>query len=117
MFSQIIFYLCIQTPLSIPKIKDIETDHIFIVDTASTISIFPSYIKPYETSVHNIPTCGKATLNLTFGQTFPINWTFSLAPTSIAILGLDFLQHFNFTIDFNKNLLFHHDSKEFIQFH
>ena len=97
-------------------IKDPLTNLNFLIDTGSTVSLLPFHLT--NDFIHNTNSSLKAAngshikvhghacraISLNTPQTY--EWTFKVADVKIAILGLDFLNHFGFLVDTrNKRLL------------
>ena len=90
-------------------LKDILSNHKFLVDSGASVSIFPGPKGPADNcdcllmAVGLPMMCsGSRIIPLCFScgsGSKVFNWNFKLAPVSVALLGADFLQHFNLLVD------------------
>ena len=88
----------------------------FLVDTGASISVFPSPTSPSSSGVWLLTadgstlTCsGSRIIPLCFG-TWNCSWTFQLAPVSVPILGADFLQHHDLSVNVRSKKVFSNSS-------
>ena len=84
----------------------------FLVDTGASISVFPSTSASSTPGVQLLTadgstlTCsGSRIMPLQFG-TWNCSWTFQLAPVSVPILGADFLQHHDLSVNLRSKTVF-----------
>jgi len=84
----------------------------FLVDTGASISVFPSTTASSTSGVQLLTadgstlTCsGSRIMPLRFG-TWNCSWTFQLAPVAIPILGADFLQHHDLSVNLRSKTVF-----------
>lgn len=91
----------------------------FLIDTGADVSVIPrnpSYNKNnitsdncpvtlYGANGNPIKTYGTKTIELHFGLRRAIKWRFIVADVSRAILGADFLHHFNLTVNLKKSTI------------
>lgn len=93
-------------------IKDPTTGIKFLIDTGSDLSIVPKTAKDYckATSFKlyaandtPISSFGQKNLTVSLGLRKNFNWHFMIAQTDHAIIGADFIHHFNLIIDLRHN--------------
>ena len=84
----------------------------FLVDTGASISVFPS-TSPSSTSGVQLLTADGSTLICSGSRIIPLrfgtwncSWTFQLAPVSVPILGADFLQHHDLSVNLRNKTVF-----------
>ena len=89
-------------------ITDITTKQQFLIDTGAEVSVLPS--RPtdrrsrqgYDLQAANsskIATYGSRSLTLNLGLRRSFPWIFTIADVTHAILGADFVRHFNLLVD------------------
>ena len=96
-------------------VTDTTTKQQFLIDTGAEVSVLPprstnrTHRQGYDLQAANsstIATYGtrSLTLNLGFRRSFP--WIFTIADVNHAIIGADFLRHFNLFVDLrNRSLI------------
>ena len=96
------------------KLFDPISSVTFVIDTGSQISVLPVKRKMshvlHSGFVHSadgskIPTFEKVELDLSFNLDRVFKWKFIRASVQHPILGIDFLRHFDLTIDVKRNCL------------
>lgn len=111
------------TPSRLFYVIDKQTRRRFLIDTGAQLSVIPpdQREKQCPTSGFNlqaanksiIRTFGQKSLTLDLGFTRPFPWIFIIAEVPFAILGIDFLHHYGFTIDTKQHRLFDPVSKSY----
>ena len=100
--------LIIYTNLGVWMVKDPNTSVNFMVDTGSAVSLLPcsrstgdNRLTGHMTAANGtlVPTYETILLTVTFGLRKSFKWNFLQAGVSCAILGLDFLTHFGFVLE------------------
>ena len=103
---------------------DKQTKRRFLIDSGAEVSIWAitprSTERPASRQLHAangspIATFGTVQKTIDFGPLMQFKWSFIRAPTSISIIGADFLHHFDLSIDLRRRRLFKapsSDSKE-----
>ena len=88
----------------------------FLVDTGASILVFPSPTSP-STSGVRLLTADGSTLTFSGSRIIPLcfgtwncSWKFQLAPVSVPILGADFLQHHNLSVNVRSQKVFSNSS-------
>lgn len=96
----------------------------FLVDTGAAISIIPpgdqhnhkaSLIKLQAANGSPIKTYGTRTLTLNIGMRRDFTWTFTQADVKTAILGADFLAHYNLAVHMNTRTLVDNTTNIFVK--
>ena len=103
-------------------LKDILSNHEFLVDSGASVSVFPG---PKSSSVEGVLLLmadgspmfcsGSLIIPLQFScdsGSKVYTWTFQQAPVSVPLLGLDFLEHFNLLVDIKKQRVVHGNCPE-----
>lgn len=84
-------------------INDPKTGFNFLIDSATPISQIPfSY---YGLSYQNEGSVIEKTEKINLGFRDELTWTFKLTDIKIPVIGIDFLSHFNLTIDIRRKML------------
>jgi hypothetical protein len=96
-------------------ITDKCTKHRFLIDTGSSICVFPrALISQGKDSVHyelrapngsTIPTYGWLHLSVNLGLSQDFTWRFAVADVTYPLIGADFLSHFGILVDCRNNRL------------
>ncbi|XP_046143270.1 uncharacterized protein LOC123988187 [Osmia bicornis bicornis] len=95
-------------------ITDRESRMAFLIDTGAVISVIPSNrrrhpaptdFKLYAANGTVINTFGNKTITLSLGLRRQFPWRFVVADVGKAIIGADFLRHYNLLVDLNKRHL------------
>ncbi|XP_066591906.1 uncharacterized protein [Prorops nasuta] len=96
-------------------LRDKKSGQRFLIDSGSMLSIVPvgnlkkalrrQDLTLYAANTTQIPTFGEQKLNLDLGLRRSFQWTFILADVPSAIIGADFLTHFNLLIDLKHGRL------------
>jgi hypothetical protein len=96
-------------------ITDKCTKHRFLIDTGSSICVFPRKLfSQGKDSVHyelraangsTIPTYGWLNLSLNLGLSQDFTWRFVVADVTHPLIGADFLSHFGILVDCRNNRL------------
>lgn len=104
----------VNTPSHRLYVTDKKTRMQLLVDTGANISVIPkfkgAYVKPlpfklYAANNTTIPTYGERTLELNLGLRRAYKWRFIIADVTKAILGADFLNHYNLLVDLKNRRL------------
>lgn len=90
-------------------VPDIKSGKEFLIDTGAEVSVIPSTRSDRIKDVNEPPlyaanntiikTYGSTRITVDFGLRRPFTWNFIIADTNKAIIGIDFLRHFNLIID------------------
>nr|CAH8856759.1 unnamed protein product [Trichobilharzia regenti]CAH8862441.1 unnamed protein product [Trichobilharzia regenti] len=97
-------------------VRDLTTGTLFLVDTGAEVSVIPPSLSrrsakiPGKLSLRaanqtNIQTYGEQSMILNLGLRRRFTWIFIVADVRHAILGADFLSHFNLLVDISKKKL------------
>lgn len=94
-------------------ISDVHTGKTFLIDTGAEISVIPYDHRSRQSSDvlltaangTRIKTYGPKTLNLDFGLSRTLTWTFEMADVTRPIIGADFLHYFGLLVDIRRNRL------------
>ncbi|XP_037877338.1 uncharacterized protein K02A2.6-like [Bombyx mori] len=96
-------------------ITDSKTKNQFLIDTGSDICVYPvsalrerRYKTSFQLSAANgsvINTYGYIELNLNLGLRRDFPWRFVVADVTMAIIGVDFLSHYNLIVDISNQQL------------
>ena len=96
-------------------VRDPLTHYKFLIDTGAEVSVLPAtelqtslpqVTTLYAANSTDIPVYKRQTLKLDLGLRRSFQWTFYVAAVSQAILGADFLAHYNLLVDIrNRRLL------------
>ena len=95
-------------------VTDKHTKQRFLIDTGAEVSVVPptpadlKHRQGYDLQAANsstIPTYGTRSLTLDIGLRRSCPWLFTIADVQHAIIGADFLRHFNFLVDLNHHCL------------
>ena len=98
-------------------LKDILSDREFLVDSGASVSVFPG---PKSTSSNGVRllTADGSPMICSGTKIIPLRfscgsgskvytWTFQLAPVSVLLLGVDFLEYFNLLVDIKGQKVVH----------
>ena len=93
-------------------ISDRTTAEKFLIDSSSVVSVIPrshfrqrinaSTYKLYTANSTIINTYGQRLLTLNLGLRRELRWPFIIADVKTAIIGADFIAHYNLLIDLKK---------------
>ena len=103
------------------QVRDPCSHIVFMIDTGSTLSLLPSGRRQYHdirfsgflnaANGSKIPRFEKRRISVTLGMSQVFTWDFVMADVDYAIIGMDFLQHFDLSLNprsksifFNQNL-------------
>jgi cleavage and polyadenylation specificity factor subunit 1 len=93
----------------------------FLIDTGADISVIPSSNKHkhpsgsvYAANNSIINTYGEKLMKLNLGFRRELNWPFIIANVNRAIIGADFLHHFNLIVDLHNKRIIDNQTKLFI---
>ena len=100
------------TSSSLIYLHDVLSNRRFLVDTGASISVFPASASPTSSGVQLL-TANRSTLICSGSRIIPLcfgtwncSWTFQLAPVSVPILGADFLQHHDLSVNLKNKKVF-----------
>jgi hypothetical protein len=104
------------TPSRLFYVIDKQSRRRFLIDTSAQLRVNPpdEFEKKHPILGFNlqaanksiIQTYGQKSLTLDLGFTRPFPWIFTIADVPFAILGIDFLHHYGFSIDAKQHRLF-----------
>ncbi|XP_066584056.1 uncharacterized protein [Prorops nasuta] len=96
-------------------VHDKQTNAKYLIDSGSAVSIIPANririvdkkddLVLYAANASEIPTFGRKTLKLDLNLRRDFIWTFIIAEVPMAIIGADFLTHYNVIIDLKNQRL------------
>ena len=103
-------------------LKDILSDHEFLVDSRASVVVFPGPRSSSDDIVCLLTANGSPMvcsgtrlipLRFSCGSGSKVyTWSFQLAPVSVPLLGADFLEHFNLLVDIKGRKVVHADCPE-----
>ena len=94
----------------LPHIKDKESGLLFLLDSSAEISLVKPLLHEHRNqqasnalvTVNGVPiaTFGFCTMYISFDKVMTFHWIFIIADVSNNIIGVDFLKHFDLSLDF-----------------
>ena len=104
------------TTSSLIYLQDGLSNRRFLVDTGASVSVFPAPTSSSTSGVSlltadgsTVSCSGSRNIPLRFG-TWSCSWLFQLAPVSVPILGADFLQHYDLSVNIRSQKVFSNGS-------
>ena len=101
-------------PCRLFHVRDALTGLFLLVDTGAEVSVLPPFrtdqLRPSSTRLRaangtTIETFGKRSLTIDIGLRKQFRWVFLIASVPCAILGIDFLKHFDLLVDTRRHKL------------